>query len=296
MTITIQSLNKRRAAGTPVTMMTAYDFLTARACDTHGVDMILCGDSLAQVCLGYDSTSRLTLDEMIHHCRAVARGASAPFLVGDLPFGSYFRGPNDTVAAAVRMLQEGHAEGVKMEGGIELVDSVRALTRIGIPVMAHVGLTPQRHTALSGYRVQGRTAQGAREILHAALALEDAGAFSIVLEAIPHELGAYITSRLKIPTIGIGAGPWTSGQVLVYDDVMATWLGHKAKFVRRFADVRGEVQKGITSFVDAVKDGSFPSMEEESYVWVLSGCVAGSEVRSKMEPLIWVSEKMTATR
>ncbi|EIW80570.1 ketopantoate hydroxymethyltransferase [Coniophora puteana RWD-64-598 SS2] len=263
--VTIQSLHKQRASGIPITVMTAYDFPTARACDTHGVDITLVGDSLAQVCLGYDSTTRLTLPEMIHHCRAVARGTAAPFLVADMPFGSYFEGPKETMAAAVRMLQEGHVEGVKIEGGIEIVDSVRALTRIGIPVMAHVGLMPQRHTALSGYRVQGRTAQGAREILQAALALEDAGAFSMVLEAIPHELGAYITSRLKIPTIGIGAGPGTSGQVLVYDDVMATWLGHKAKFVRRFADVKGEVKKGITSYVDAVKDGSFPSVAEESY-------------------------------
>jgi 3-methyl-2-oxobutanoate hydroxymethyltransferase len=163
------------------------------------------------------------------------------------------------------MLQEGNVEAVKLEGGSEIAGRVQALTSIGIPVMAHVGLLPQRHTALSGYRVQGRTAQSGRSILHSALALEEAGAFSIVLEAIPSSLAAYITSRLKVPTIGIGAGPGCSGQVLVWDDVMGTWAGHKAKFVRRFGDVKSEVERGVKAYASAVRNGSFPQHEMEGY-------------------------------
>ncbi|OAX40236.1 ketopantoate hydroxymethyltransferase [Rhizopogon vinicolor AM-OR11-026] len=264
--VTIASLHALRQERTPITVLTAYDYPTARAASTNGIDITLVGDSLAQVCLGYSSTTSLTLDEMLHHCRAVARGSSAPFLVADMPFGSYYTGPEDTIRAAVRMLQEGNAEAVKLEGGSEIAARVKALTSIGIPVMAHVGLLPQRHTALSGYRVQGRTAESARSILHSALALEEAGAFSIVLEAIPASLAAYITSRLKVPTIGIGAGPGCSGQVLVWDDVMGTWAGHKAKFVRRFGDVKSEVERGVKAYANAVRDGSFPHHGKEGYV------------------------------
>ncbi|KAF9243200.1 ketopantoate hydroxymethyltransferase [Melanogaster broomeanus] len=247
---TIARLAELRASGTPITVLTAYDFPTARACSAHPVDITLVGDSLAQVCLGYTSTTRLTLDEMLHHCRAVARGSTSPhFLVADMP---------DTVLAAVRMIQEGRVEAVKLEGGEEI-------TQMGIPVMAHIGLLPQRHTSLSGYRVQGRTAESAGSLVRAALALQDAGAFSIVLEAMPSQLGAYITEQIKIPTIGIGAGPRTSGQVLVWDDMVGTWSGHKAKFVRYFGDVRKEVASGVAAYVDAVRDGSFPHPEREGY-------------------------------
>ncbi|KAG1772124.1 ketopantoate hydroxymethyltransferase [Suillus occidentalis] len=263
--VTIASLHTLRQERTPITVLTAYDYPTARAASTHGIDITLVGDSLAQVCLGYSSTTSLTLDEMLHHCRAVARGTSAPLLVADMPFGSFYAGKEDTVRAAVRMLQEGNVEAVKLEGGCEIAGRVQALTSIGIPVMAHVGLLPQRHTALSGYRVQGRTAQSGRSILHSALALEEAGAFSIVLEAIPSSLAAYITSRLKVPTIGIGAGPGCSGQVLVWDDVMGTWAGHKAKFVRRFGDVKSEVERGVKAYASAVRNGSFPQHEKEGY-------------------------------
>ncbi|KIJ66017.1 hypothetical protein HYDPIDRAFT_110141 [Hydnomerulius pinastri MD-312] len=226
---TIAHLAELRASRTPITVLTAYDFPTARACSAHPVDITLVGDSLAQVCLGYTSTTQLTLDEMLHHCRAVARGTTTPFLVADMPFGTYAGGPRDAVLAAVRMIQEGQAEGVKLEGGEEIVPHVKALTQMGIPVMAHIGLLPQRHTSLSGYRVQGRTAESAKSLIRAALALEDAGAFSVVLEAMPSPLGAYITEKVDIPTIGIGAGPGTSGQVLVWDDMVGTWGGHKAK-------------------------------------------------------------------
>lgn len=246
-------------------MLTAYDFPTARACESHGIDIVLVGDSLAQVCLGYDSTTQLTMDEMIHHCKAVSRGSKTPFLVADMPFGSYHASTEDAVRNAVRLVREGRVEGVKLEGGREIVETVKKLTAIGIPVMAHVGLLPQRHTSQSGYRVQGKTAESARGVLHSAHALQDAGAFSVVLEAIPHVLASYITSKLVIPTIGIGAGPGTSGQVLVWDDVMSTWSGHKAKFVRRFSNVQGEIREGVTGFISAVREGTFPDPKKEAY-------------------------------
>ncbi|THH07532.1 hypothetical protein EW145_g3308 [Phellinidium pouzarii] len=253
-----------KEAGTPIAMLTAYDYPTGRACESYGVDVTLVGDSLAQVCLGYDSTTRLTLDEMLHHVRAVARGSKNPFLVADMPFGSYHAGPEDTIRSAVRLVQEGGAEGVKLEGGEELTESVRRLTRMGIPVMAHVGLLPQRHTSSSGYRVQGKDESSASSILRATRALEDAGAFAVVLEAIPSKLGEYISASVHIPTIGIGAGPATSGQVLVWDDLVGTWNGHKAKFVRRFADANAEHRRGVLDYVDAVKQRRFPN-ESESY-------------------------------
>ncbi|KAF8841700.1 hypothetical protein BDN67DRAFT_966773 [Paxillus ammoniavirescens] len=262
---TIAHLAELRASRIPITVLTAYDFPTARACSAHPVDITLVGDSLAQVCLGYTSTTRLTLDEMLHHCRAVARGTTTPFLVADMPFGTYAAGPRGAVLAAVRMIQEGQVEAVKLEGGEEIVPHVNALTQMGIPVMAHIGLLPQRHTSLSGYRVQGRTVESARSLVRAALALQDAGAFSIVLEAMPSPLGAYITEQVNVPTIGIGAGPGTSGQVLVWDDMIGTWGGHKAKFVRHFGDVRKEVARGVAAYVDAVRDGSFPHPEREGY-------------------------------
>ncbi|TFK50853.1 ketopantoate hydroxymethyltransferase [Heliocybe sulcata] len=263
--VTIQHLHQMRQSGTPIAMVTAYDFPTGRACDSYGADITLVGDSLAQVCLGYDSTTKLTLDEMLHHCRAVARGSKLPFLVADMPFGSYHTSPEEAVRNAVRLVQEGGVEAVKLEGGEEIAPTVRRLTSIGIPVMAHVGLLPQRHTALSGYRVQGKDAASARSVYNSALALEDAGAFSVVLEAIPHILGTHITNKLSVPTIGIGAGPNTSGQVLVWDDLMARWHGHKAKFVRRFADVQTEEMKGVSAYVNAVKTRAFPEVVNESY-------------------------------
>ncbi|EMD32889.1 hypothetical protein CERSUDRAFT_118338 [Gelatoporia subvermispora B] len=261
--VTIHHLQAMRRSGTPITMLTAYDYPTGRACESHGVDITLVGDSLAQVCLGYDSTTRLTLDEMLHHCRAVARASKAPFLVADMPFGTYHTGAEDTVRNAVRMVREGGVEGVKIEGGLEVADTVRRLTRMGIPVMAHVGLMPQRHTMLSGYRVQGKNAECALDVLRAAVALEDAGAFAVVVEAVPHRLGGYITRAMRrIPTIGIGAGKETDGQVLVWDDVMGTWCGDKAKFVRRFGDVKGEVARGVRSYIAAVRERSFPDTAE----------------------------------
>jgi len=195
-------------------MITAYDYPSALACSSSSLtDIILVGDSLAQVCLGYSSTTQLTHSEMIHHAKAVARGASHPLLVADMPFGTYHISIGQAIANAVEIIREGRMEAVKLEGGKEIADIVHRLTEVGIPVMAHVGLLPQRHTSLSGYKVQGRTMDGGKKVLQDALALQDAGAFALVIEAVPLELGKYITGRLKIPTIGIGAGPHTSGQV-----------------------------------------------------------------------------------
>ncbi|TFK49696.1 hypothetical protein OE88DRAFT_1632586 [Heliocybe sulcata] len=263
--VTIQHLRQMKQSETPIAMVTAYDFPTGRACEASGVDITFVGDSLAQVCLGYDSTTKLSLDEIIHHARAVARGSKNPFLVVDMPFGSYHVSCEDAVRNAVRLIQEGGAECVKMEGGEELAPTVRELTRMGIPVMAHLGLLPQRVSSLSGYRVQGKDAASARAVYNSALALEDAGACSIVLEAIPHLLGTHITNKLSVPTIGIGAGPNTNGQVLVWDDLMTRWEGRKAKFVRRFADVRKEETKGLSEYVNAVKARAFPDIANESY-------------------------------
>ncbi|PBK86982.1 ketopantoate hydroxymethyltransferase [Armillaria gallica] len=263
--VTIQTLQTLKSANIPITMLTAYDYPTAVSASSNTlIDITLVGDSLAQVCLGYTSTSQLTLEEMIHHSRAVARGTTHPLLIADMPFGSFHISVDNAVENAIRLIREAQVEAVKLEGGEEIVPVVRQLTRIGIPVMAHVGLLPQRHVAMSGYKVQGRSAVGAKRVINDALALEDAGAFAVLVEAVPKELGKHLTEKLQIPTIGIGAGPWTSGQVLVWDDVMGTWCGHKAKFVRRFADLKTHRDKGVQDYAQAVRERTFPS-DTESY-------------------------------
>ncbi|KAJ6631469.1 3-methyl-2-oxobutanoate hydroxymethyltransferase PanB [Mycena sp. CBHHK59/15] len=264
--VTIQTLQALRESKVPISMLTAYDYPTALSCSSNpSIDITLVGDSLAQVCLGYKSTTQLTLDEMIHHAKAVSRGTTRPLLVADMPFGSYHGSIDDAVNNAVRMVRESQIEAVKLEGGEEIVDIVQRLTTIGIPVMAHVGLMPQRHVAMSGYKVQGKSAESAVNLVRAARALEEAGAFAMVVEAVPKDLGRFITESVTVPTIGIGAGPWTSGQVLVWDDAMGTWYGHKAKFVRRFADLQTARELGVQRYAHAVKDGSFPDPHSESY-------------------------------
>ncbi|KAJ7771983.1 ketopantoate hydroxymethyltransferase [Mycena maculata] len=264
--VTIQTLQTLRESKVPISMLTAYDYPTALSCSSNpDIDITLVGDSLAQVCLGYKSTTQLTLDQMIHHASAVARGTTHPFLVADMPFGSYHGSIDDAVNNAVRMVRDSQVEAIKLEGGEEIIGLVRRLTSIGIPVMGHIGLMPQRHVSLSGYKVQGKNVASAKELVRTSTLLEEAGAFAMVVEAVPKELGRYITENVTIPTIGIGAGPWTNGQVLVWDDAMGTWLGHKAKFVRRFANLQAARELGVQSFANAVKDGSFPDPVRESY-------------------------------
>lgn len=245
-------------------MLTAYDYSSARLVDEADIDMILVGDSLAMVMLGLDSTVSLTMDEMLHHCRAVARGANHAFLVGDMPFMSYQAEKAEAIRNAGRLLKEGRMEAVKLEGGQEMAETITAIVNAGIPVMGHIGLTPQSVSKLGGYRVQGKTAAAANRLLSDALALEQAGCFSLVLEAVPHPVAAAISQRLNIPTIGIGAGPECDGQVLVYHDLLGIINQSNPKFVRRYADVYQVILQALNEYAAEVADGRFPT-EEHTY-------------------------------
>ena len=263
--VTLSKLASLKANKIPITVLTAYDFFTAQQCERGDIDICLVGDSLAQVALGHTSTTTLTLDEMLHHCRAVARGCKTPHLVADMPFGTYCVSVEHAIRNAVRLIQEGGVESVKLEGGLDVVPTVRALTTVGIPVMAHIGLLPQRATVLSGYRVQGKDAQAGFDLLRSARALQEAGAYAMVLEAIPDKLASYITSKLAVPTIGIGAGPGTDGQVLVWNDAMGSWTGHQPKFVRRFAELGLSAESGVAGYAAAVRARDFPSSAAPTY-------------------------------
>ncbi|KAI7872321.1 3-methyl-2-oxobutanoate hydroxymethyltransferase, partial [Spinellus fusiger] len=218
--VTIKTIQRMYKQGEPISMMTAHDYPSGLMVDRSGIDMCLVGDSLAMVSLGYDSTNPLTMDEILHHARAVGRGNKSSFLVIDLTFGSYETSPLDAVRSAIRCMKEVNAAAVKLEGGKEMAETVRRITSIGIPVLAHIGLTPQRQASMGGFKVQGKTAEQAQSLLEDALALQEAGAFGVVLEAIPAEVAHHITQRLSIPTIGIGAGVHCSGQVLVLNDAL----------------------------------------------------------------------------
>lgn len=241
-------------------MLTAHDFPSAHAADHAGMDTILVGDSLAMVALGMDDTSAVTLDEMIMHCRSVMRAASSAFVVGDLPMGSYEVSPQQGVESAIRLVKEGRVHAVKLEGGAMMAPTVETIVRAGIPVLAHVGLTPQRQNALGGFRVQGKSVASALAILNDALAVQEAGAFGVVLEAIPAPVAEMVTKRLTIPTIGIGAGAGCSGQVLVQTDMVGNFPTGRylPKFVKKYGDVWGEVTKAIENYRDEVKARSYP--------------------------------------
>lgn len=261
---TVLSLQAQRDRGEPITMLTAYDYPTARWVDEAGADMILVGDSLAMVVLGHADTLSVTMDEMLHHARAVRRGARSALLVGDMPFMSYQVTAAEAVRNAGRFVAEGGMDAVKLEGGAAYAETIRAIVRAGIPVQGHIGLIPQSINVLGGYRVQGRDAASAMALLEDALALQAAGCFSIVLESVPAPVAAEITRRLRIPTIGIGAGAGTSGQVLVLHDLLGLFDAFKPKFVRRFATLRPEIDAALAAYLEAVRTGSFP---EEAHTY-----------------------------
>lgn len=259
--VTITALAAKKAAGEPVVMVTAYDHPSARVADEVGVDLVLVGDSAANVVLGYESTVPVTVEELLVLVRAVRRGLRSALLVADLPFGSYEASDADAVRTAQRFVKEGGADAVKVERGGTTVERVRAIVAAGIPVVGHIGLTPQAATALGGYRVQGRTADQAEALVRDALALQAAGCFAIVLEAVPAAVTELLVARLDCLTIGIGAGGATDGQVLVWHDLLGINTGHRARFVRVFADLHAEAVRGVTAYADAVRSREFPAAE-----------------------------------
>jgi 3-methyl-2-oxobutanoate hydroxymethyltransferase len=262
--ITSQTLQEKKAQGKPIVALTAYDYATARLVDEAGVDIVLVGDSLAMVVLGHESTLPVTMEEMLHHTRATRRAVRRAMLVADMPFGSYQASLQEGISNATRFLKEAGAEAVKIEGGAQRVELVQELTNAEIPVMAHLGLTPQSVHKMGGYKVQGKTVPAIRKLIRDALALEAAGAFSLVLEGVPREVAQRVTAALKIPVIGIGAGPECDGQILVLHDLLNMTFAPPAKFVRRYADVGAVITKAVEDYSRDVRARSFPG-EEESY-------------------------------
>jgi 3-methyl-2-oxobutanoate hydroxymethyltransferase len=256
---TVLTFQEKRDRGQALSMATAYDFPTARALEAAGLDGILVGDSLAMVALGHPDTLAVTMDEMLHHARAVSRGARTPLLVGDLPFMSYQASLEQAIRNAGRFLQEAAMDAVKLEGGRTVADTVRGIVRAGIPVMGHLGLTPQSVKGLGGFRVQGRTAEAARALLDDALALEDAGCFALVIEAVPDRLAAFLTERVRIPTLGIGAGAGTSGQILVTHDLLGLSDQPGPRFVKRYASLHEEVARALGAYRAEVEARAFPT-------------------------------------
>ncbi|CAG8592424.1 2972_t:CDS:2 [Paraglomus brasilianum] len=255
--VTINIIRKLYSDNEPITVLTAHDYPSASFVDKAGIDICLVGDSLAMVALGHESTS----PEMLHHCRAVARGAKSPFMVADMPFGSYEVSINEAVKNAIRFIKDGKMEAVKLEGGTEMAETIRAITRIGIPVLGHVGLTPQRQSSLGGYRVQGKTLEKAKKLIEDAKAIQEAGCFGMVLETIPEPVATHITKLLKIPTIGIGAGPGTSGQVLVQLDMLGIFDRFAPRFAKTYANVNSVITDAIRTYHKEVKERKFPAKE-----------------------------------
>lgn len=255
---------KLKSNGEKIAMITAYDFPQAKLAEQAEVDMILVGDSLGMVVLGYESTVPVTLTDMIHHTKAARRGAPNTFIVADLPFMTYHISESEAMKAAGALMQQGGCDAVKVEGGGEVIHTIKKLTDAGVPVMAHLGLTPQTAGVLGGYKVQGKTAEAASLLLEEAYKCQEAGAFAIVLECIPKQLGHEVSVQLTIPTIGIGAGAETDGQVLVYHDILTYGVDRVPKFVKRYANLNENVENGIRNYVNEVKAGIFPD-EEHSF-------------------------------
>src|ERR1041384_664740 len=262
--VSAPSLKANKDRGEKLVCLTAYDYPTARIVDEAGIDIILVGDSLGNVVLGYGNTVPVTLDEILIHVKAVRRGVERALLVADMPYGSFHTGADDTVRAALRLVKEGEAEVVKLEGGLKRVKLVKRLVNEEISVMGHIGLTPQSINQLGAYRVQGKTADAARRLLDDAFALEDAGVCSIVLELVPREIAQMITERVKVPTIGIGAGSHCDIQVLVFHDLLGMAFGKLPRFVREYANLRETITGAVTRWAEDVRNGSYPA-EGESY-------------------------------
>jgi 3-methyl-2-oxobutanoate hydroxymethyltransferase len=262
--VSLTTLAEKKALGEPIVMVTAYDFPSAQVAEEAGVDVVLVGDSGAMTVLGYPSTVPVKTDELLMLAQAVRRGLKTPLMIGDMPFGSYEASNEEAIRSAQRFIKEAGCDAVKIERGGTSVERARALVDAGIPVMGHVGLTPQTATALGGYRSQGRTAERALSVVHDALALQEAGCFAIVFEAIPSALTEAIMPRMEIPVIGIGAGAAADGQVLVFHDLLGIYSGHAARFVKRYAGVRDEMIKGVGAFADEVRARKYPG-EEHGY-------------------------------
>ena len=256
--VTLSSLAEHKALGEPIAMITAYDYPSAQVAEEAGVDVVLVGDSAAMTVLGYPSTVPVSVEEMLVLAAAVRRGLKTPMLVGDLPFGSYEVSDEQAVATAQRFVKEAGCDAVKLERGGSSVARARAIVAAGIPVMGHVGLTPQTATALGGYRSQGRTAERALEVTRDALALEEAGCFAIVFEAVPAELTDALMAKMQVPVIGIGAGPATDGQVLVFHDLLGLYDGHAARFVKRYGRLREAMLEGVEAYVRDVRERRYP--------------------------------------
>jgi 3-methyl-2-oxobutanoate hydroxymethyltransferase len=293
--VTVPDLRARKQSGEKIAMVTAYDFTMARLVDEAGVDMVLVGDSLGMVVQGLTTTIPVTMEEMAYHCRAVARGLGRAHLVGDLPFMSYQVSPQQAVESAGKLMKEGACESVKLEGGQEVAEHVHRIVRAGVPVVGHIGLTPQSVHALGGFKVQGRGAEGAEKVLADAVALEQAGAFAIVLEAIPPDVAEQVTSLLSIPTIGIGAGAGCDGQVLVCTDLLGLARGHQPKFAKRFAHLGDAAVDAFSAYVAEVRAGTFPGAGQTYKANSATAVVGTAQVsahRNREAP--WSSDELDA--
>jgi 3-methyl-2-oxobutanoate hydroxymethyltransferase len=258
---TAATLIAQKQSGDKITMLTAYDYTTACIADECGIDSILVGDSLGMVMLGYDTTLPVTMEDMLHHTKAVSRGAKNAFIVADMPFMSYQTSVYDAVFNAGRLIKEGNAHAVKLEGGAEVCEQIKAIVDSSIPVVAHLGLTPQSVNAFGGFKVQGKTFERAKQIVDDALRIQEAGACAVVLECVPAELAKIITEKLAIPTIGIGGGNGCDGQVLVYQDMLGMTIGKTPKFAKKFADVGALMREGFKAYIEETKSGAFPAEE-----------------------------------
>ncbi|RMJ24358.1 3-methyl-2-oxobutanoate hydroxymethyltransferase [Aspergillus sp. HF37] len=261
--VTLQTIQNMYKKGEPISVLTAHDFPSGHIADMAGMDVVLVGDSLAMVALGMEDTNEVLLEEMVLHCRSVSRAARSAFTIGDLPMGSYEISPEQALQSAIRVIKEGRVQGIKLEGGMDMAPTIKRITQSGIPVIGHVGLTPQRQNALGGFRVQGKSTAGALKLLKDALAVQEAGAFAMILEAVPAEIAAIVTKKLQVPTIGIGAGNGCAGQVLVQIDMTGNFPPGRflPKFVKRYADVWGEAFKGIEQYKAEVKSREYPAPE-----------------------------------